>query len=149
MRCCPAFRSCWNFAQICNLDAILHTWSSKQEKSHCLHDDTPFPSLLAGLPGVLISLETTTCAFSLKRYRLQINFSLVSFKIITGILYVYICCKMRRHPHFKNNYWTMVTKISNWCSNKVYFIYIQFLYQYAIYWTSNSKCISTNCNELS
>ena len=54
-----------------DLDDILHTWTSKQEKNHCLHDHPPFPSLLPGLPGVLMLLEMTTCAIFLKRF---INF---------------------------------------------------------------------------
>ena len=40
----------------------------KHEKSDCLHDDPPFPSLLAGVPFLLMSLEMTTSAISPKRY---------------------------------------------------------------------------------
>ena len=50
-----------------DLDDILHTWPSKQEKNHCLHDHPTFPSLLAGVPGVLMSLEMTTHTMCLKR----------------------------------------------------------------------------------
>ena len=67
-----------------NFDKILHTSPSKQEKSHCLHDHPPFPSLLPGIPSVLMSLETTTRAICLKSFSF-INFSLVSFKITTNI----------------------------------------------------------------
>ena len=49
-----------------NLDEILHISPSKQEESHCLHDHPPFSVLLAGVPGPLMSLETTTCAINLK-----------------------------------------------------------------------------------
>ena len=67
-----------------DLDEILHTCPSKQEKSHCLHEHPPFPSLVPGVPGVLMSLETTTRAICLKRYSF-INFLLVSFKITTNM----------------------------------------------------------------
>ena len=67
-----------------NLDKILYTWALKQEKSHYLHDNPPFPSLLAGVPSVLMSLETTTRATSMNVIVLLI-FSLVSFKITTNM----------------------------------------------------------------
>ena len=68
-----------------DLDEILHTWPSKYEESHCLHDHRSFPSLLPGVPGVLLSLETTTRTICLKRYSFINIFFLVSFKITTNM----------------------------------------------------------------
>ena len=87
-----------------NRDKILHTCPSKQEKSHCLHGHAPFHSLLAGVPGVLMSLEMTTRAICLKRYSF-INFCLVSLTITTSIY-----SKMHRQPHFRNSYWTLAKR---------------------------------------